>query len=92
MYKVRHVELKDQSIFDDRKKGKTHVKLTKLGVTKDLMAVFDNKLDGVISGLHICHFALEAVITHYGWRENHSKILWGHLPNVNEVAIVSLRS
>jgi hypothetical protein len=68
-------------------KIRTYAKATDLGIAEDLVAVLDNKLDSVISRLHICHLALKAMVTHDGRREDHGKILRGHLSDVSEATL-----
>ena len=55
-----------------------------LGVAENLTAVLDNELDGVISRLHIDHFALEAMVAHDGRRKDNSKVFRGHLLDVSQ--------
>jgi hypothetical protein len=59
-----------------------------LGAAENLMAILDDKLDSIISGLHICHLALEAVVTHDSRREDHGKIFWCHLHRLAKLRLV----
>lgn len=54
-----------------------------LGVTKNLMTVLDHELDCIISGLHIRHLTLEAVVAHDSWGENNGKVLRRHLLEIS---------
>jgi hypothetical protein len=61
-----------------------------LGVTKNLMTVLDHELDCIISGLHIRHLTLEAVVAHDSWGENNGKVLWGHLLKLADSSLLIL--
>ena len=36
--------------------------------------VLDQELDGIVLGVHVRHFLLETVISHYRGREHHSQV------------------
>jgi len=51
---------------------------TSLRAGENLMAIFNDKLHGIIPRLHIRHFALNGVISHDGRRKDDSDILRRH--------------
>lgn len=57
--------------------------MTNLGTAEYFMTILDDELDSVVSGLHVCHLALEAVVTHDRGREDYSKIFGGHLYDIS---------
>ncbi len=59
----------------------------KLGTAENLVTILDNELDSIISGLHVCHLALQAVIPHDSRREDDSKVLWRHLLEVSQIIL-----
>ena len=57
------------------------------------MAVLDDELHGVVFGVHVGHFAFQAVVPHYGGRKDDCEVLWCHLEDIstNRVDEVMLR-
>lgn len=54
-----------------------------LCVAEDLVAILDDELHGIVFGVHVGHFAFQAVIPHYRRREDYSQVLGRHLWNVS---------
>lgn len=38
---------------------------------EDLLAVLDDELHGGVFGVHVCHLALQTVVSHDSWCEYH---------------------
>lgn len=58
---------------------------------EDLMTILNDELDGVVSGLHVCHFAFETVIPHDSGCKDDGEILWRHLSEVSQNYISASR-
>jgi hypothetical protein len=47
------------------------------------MGIFDDELNSVVFGMHVGHFAFEAVVSHDRWCKDYSEILGCHLPDIS---------
>jgi len=53
-------------------------------VDEDTVTVINDELDGDVLGVHVCHLALKARVTHDGWSKHDSQVLGRHLSDVSK--------